>query len=155
MLLSRVRTAHILNTPQVRKWFYYGYLRHIGDTATLTAIEEYLDKLRINQHKVGNVRTVCYKGKTTYHNDKGQEEFNVTVDSGADTCLDGEGHLFLEYTERYANVVGFDDDVEVKNLRIGTSITAAELPSGKTVLLLKNEAIDHTSNPVPCYWSTR
>ena len=56
MLLSRVRTAHILNTPQVRKWFYYGYLRHIGDTATLTAIEESVDKLRINQHKVGNRR---------------------------------------------------------------------------------------------------
>ena len=41
--------------------------------------------------------------------------YSVTVDGGADTCLDGKGHIFLEYTPRVANVVGFDDDVTKTN----------------------------------------
>ena len=66
---------------------------------------------------------------------------------GADTCLDGQGHLFLEYTERKANVIGFDEEMERKNLKIGTSITKATLPDGSHVLLLKNESIEHTTQP--------
>ena len=66
------------------------------------------------------------------------------MDGGADTCLDGKEHLFLEYTERVANVVGFDDGMTKTNLHIGTSITVARSTCGNDVLLLKNEAIDHT-----------
>ena len=40
---------------------------------------------------------------------------------------------------------GFDNDVEVNNLCIGTSVTAVDLPSGESIILLKNESIDHTS----------
>ena len=61
------------------------------------------------------------------------------------SCIHGAGHIFLEYTERTANVKGFDDDVEVNNLRIGTSVMVVDLASGESIILLKNESIDHTS----------
>lgn len=41
-----------------------------------------------------NVRTIYYR--QSYRNEEGQTHYTVTVDSGADTCLDGAGHIFLE-----------------------------------------------------------
>lgn len=73
--------------------------------------------------------------------------FNATVDGGADTCLDEDGHIFLEYTEKIANVVGFDDNCTKTNLHIGTSVTVVTTSDGNDILLLKNESIDHTSQP--------
>ena len=90
-----------------------------------------------------NVRTIHYR--QSYRNEENHTHYTVTVDSGADTCLDGSGHIVLEYTERRANVKGFDNDVEVNNLCIGTSVTAVDLSSGESIILLKNETIDHTS----------
>ena len=91
----------------------------------------------------GIVRTIQYG--QTHRNDPDQAHYKVTVDGGADTCLDGAGHIFLEYTERRATVRGFDNDVTIDDLKIGTSVTAVDLPNGRSILLLKNETIDHTS----------
>ena len=91
-----------------------------------------------------NIRTINFAEHRHFHNASTQTIFKVTVDGGADTCLDGEGHIFLEYTERSAHVIGFDKTMEKKDLRIGMSTTTTTLPSGEKILLLKNEAIDHT-----------
>ena len=94
--------------------------------------------------KINNVRTILYHNVQAISTEN-DDEFLVTVDGGADTCLDGKGHLFLEYTERVATVVGFDQKLTQKNLHIGTSVTVVSLPSGDDILLLKNESIDHTT----------
>ena len=96
--------------------------------------------------KISNVRTICYNKVHATSTSTNDGIYSVTVDGGADTCLDGKGHIFLEYTPRVANVVGFDDEVTKTNLHIGTSVTVATLSSGSEILLLKNESIDHTSH---------
>ena len=97
---------------------------------------------KVNQVRT---RTINFNAATTIRLHTDDHIYRVTVDGGADTCLDGRGHIFLEYTERLANVVGFDDDVTKQNLHIGTSITVVTTSSGDDILLLKNESIDHTS----------
>ena len=94
-----------------------------------------------------NLRTINFSKKRYFRNASIQHTFKVTVDGGADTCLDGQGHLFLEYMERKANVIGFDEELERKDLCIGTSITKLTLPDGSKILLMKNESIDHTTQP--------
>ena len=69
----------------------------------------------------------------------------MTVDGGADTCLVGKGHIMLEITERKANVIGFDDGLTRSNLPIGTAATVVTTEAGEDVILILNEAIDHTS----------
>ena len=70
-----------------------------------------------------NLHTINFSKKCYFRNISTQDVVKVTVDGGADTCLDGQGHLLLEYTKCKANVIGFDEDLERKNLQIGTSIT--------------------------------
>ena len=94
-----------------------------------------------------NLWKINFSKKRYFRNASTQDTFKVTVDGGANTCLYGQGHLFLEYTERKANVIGFDEELERKDLRIGTSITKLTLPDGFKILLMKNESIDHTSQP--------
>ena len=60
------------------------------------------------------------------------------MDGGADICLDGAGHIFLEHTKHQETVLGFNNNVSVQDLKIGTSVTAVDLPTGKIILLLKN-----------------
>ena len=117
------------------------------DFGDMTEAHKTMINKMITQHggrKINGVRTITYSNINNLHTTSDDNVFHVTVDGGADTCLDGKGHIFLEYTERVANVVGFDDDMAKTNLHIGTSITLATLPSGENVLILKNESIDHT-----------
>ena len=73
------------------------------------------------------------------------EHIYATIDGGADTCLLGSSFRFFEYTGRSANVASFDDTLHVKDLRIGSGVTAYDHPDGTTYLIMIHEAIDHTS----------
>ena len=76
------------------------------------------------------------------------DESNPTIiDGGADTGMNGSAYVFLEHTSRKANVIGYDADMVKKGLPIGTSVTATKDSNGKTVILLQNEQIDHSSQP--------
>ena len=72
---------------------------------------------------------------------------NVICDSGADTTLLGSSFLIIGHTERMANVSGFDEEMTVENLKIGSGVAAFDKPDGTTVLVLCHEAIDYTSQP--------
>ena len=61
-----------------------------------------------------NVRIINFAEHCHFHNASTQTIFKVTVDGGADTCLDGAGYIFLEYTERSVHVIGFDNTKEKK-----------------------------------------
>ena len=71
-------------------------------------------------------------------------KYTAIVDGGADTTLAGKGFLFLEYTERSANVVGFENGMTVPDLCIGTIVTAVDDINGYTIILVFNESIDYT-----------
>ena len=102
-------------------------------------------KRLVHNAKITNVRTVSYG--QSFQNSPDQTHYKVTVDGVADTYLDGAGHIFLKYTERTANVHGFDNGLEIADLKIGTSVIAIDLPNGTSILLMKNESIDHSSQP--------
>ena len=69
------------------------------------------------------------------------------VDGGADTGMNGSSYIFIEHTNRRANVIGYDADMVRKGLPIGTSVTATKDSNGETVILLQNEQIDHSTQP--------
>ena len=64
------------------------------------------------------------------------------IDGGADTCMIGpEFHFESESTTRSVDVEGFEGPEKiVKNLPIGTGVTAVDLPN-ETILLRVNEGI--------------
>ena len=70
---------------------------------------------------------------------------NAILDGGANTSLLGSSFLMLSYTECKVNVSEFDEGMVLKNLPIGTGVTAYDKDDGTTILLLVHEAIDHTS----------
>jgi hypothetical protein len=78
------------------------------------------------------------------------EKYHISIlDAGADTCVLGKGWEILSiHSTRKANVVGFDHESAVKrNLTIVSAITALDLPSGQSVLLVVHEGIyNETSN---------
>ena len=68
----------------------------------------------------------------------------MTIDGGADTCLCGKGWTFLEYGLRKANILGCIEGMTSNDRPIGLAVTAVDLPSKETIILLLGEAIDHT-----------
>jgi hypothetical protein len=68
---------------------------------------------------------------------------NSILDSGADTCVLGQGWEVLSvHNTRRANVVGFDHEAAVKrNLPVVSVINAVDLPDGISVILIVHEAI--------------
>jgi hypothetical protein len=72
------------------------------------------------------------------------ENHHISIlDGGADTCVLGKGWEVLSiHNSRRANVVGFDHETAIKrNLPIVTAITAIDLPSGESILLVIHEGI--------------
>jgi hypothetical protein len=72
------------------------------------------------------------------------ENYYISIlDGDADTCVLGQGWEVLSVdNSRRANVVGFDHEAAVKrNLPIVSSISAADLPDGISVILIVHEYI--------------
>ena len=72
------------------------------------------------------------------------ENHHISIlDGGADTCVLGKGWEVLSiHNSRRANVVGFDHETAIKrNLPIVSAITAIDLPSGESILLVIHEGI--------------
>jgi hypothetical protein len=74
------------------------------------------------------------------------EKYHISIlDSGADTCVLGQGWEVLSvHNTRRANAVEFDHEAAVKrNLPIvsAIAITAVDLPNGISVILIVHEAI--------------
>jgi hypothetical protein len=64
------------------------------------------------------------------------EKYHITIiDSGADTCVLGQGwEVFYVYNTRIANVVSFDHEAAVKrNLQIVSAINAVDHSDGTSV----------------------
>ena len=101
-----------------------------------------------NTRNVNMTRTVSigYNMRLVNHT-KSMESFACILDSGADTTLAGSAFKFVEYTARTAHVIGFDKNLKIPNLKIGTCITSTEDINGQTVILMFNETIDHSSQP--------
>ena len=72
---------------------------------------------------------------------------NTIADGGADTYLLGSAFTMVSYTNRMANVAGFDDTLTITDKKIGTGVAAYDLQDGTTVLVMIFEAIDHTDQP--------
>ena len=70
--------------------------------------------------------------------------FNAVCDSGADTCLLGSAFKMLRHSDRKATVSGFDENLIIDDMMIGTGVTAFDKPDGETILVMVNEGIDHT-----------
>ena len=67
------------------------------------------------------------------------QESVVVADGGCDTGLLGTGWYILEYTNRYANVVGFDEFAARKSgLPIVVAVTKFILPNNKGAILLRH-----------------
>ena len=65
----------------------------------------------------------------------------MIIDSGSDTgAIGGTAWLIDEVTQREVDVIGFYDDATLRNIKIGTGITAIDLPNKITILLMMNEA---------------
>ena len=69
---------------------------------------------------------------------------NAVCDSGADTCLLGSAFKMLRHSDRMATVSGFDENLIIDDMKIGTGVTAFDKPDGETILVMMNEGIDHT-----------
>jgi hypothetical protein len=70
------------------------------------------------------------------------ENHHISIlDGGADACVLGKGWEVLSiHNSRRANVVGFDHEAVIKrNLPIVSAITAIDLPSGESILLVIDE----------------
>jgi hypothetical protein len=72
-----------------------------------------------------------------------QTDSIALTDEGCDTGLLGAGWYIVEYTGRYANVVGFDAFIAKKsNLPIVVGIAKFTLPNGMGAILLRhNEGV--------------
>ena len=65
----------------------------------------------------------------------------LIVDSGADTSGIGESEWIIdEITERSVNISGYDNKIQEEKSKIGSAITAVDLPDDTTILLKINEA---------------
>ena len=65
----------------------------------------------------------------------------LIVDSGSDTgSIGGTAWLIDDITRRKVDVIGFYDDATLRNIKIGSGITAIDLPNNITILLMMNEA---------------
>ena len=69
---------------------------------------------------------------------------NAVCDSGADTFLLGSAFKMLRHSDRMATVSGFDENLIIDDMKIGTADTAFDKPNGETILVIV-EGIDHTS----------
>ena len=74
-----------------------------------------------------------------------QTTSNAICDIGADTGLFGDAFYMLNHSERSVNVSGFDEAMVKEDLKIGTGVAAYDCSDGTTILVVVNEAIDHTS----------
>ncbi|MGH7974357.1 MAG: hypothetical protein ACREBR_02430 [bacterium] len=63
------------------------------------------------------------------------------LDSGADTCLAGAEFHIEEESDEVVHVIGFQDHMKSKDMKIGTAITATTTTSGKTILLRASNVI--------------
>ena len=71
---------------------------------------------------------------------------NAVCDCGADTCLLGSAFKMLRHSDRMATVSGFDENLIIDDMKIGTGVTAFDKPDGETILVMVNEGIDHTGH---------
>ena len=86
--------------------------------------------LKAKMLKINMARLNSYRFNT-----RKESPSNAVASSGADTCILGKDWLFLHHSDREATV---------NNLKIGIAVAAYDLPSGETVLVMINEAIDYT-----------
>ena len=70
-----------------------------------------------------------------------EEEPLLLLDSGSDICaIGGTNWQIDEITHRQIDLTGFSEDNKSTNVKIGSAITATDLPDGTTILLKINEA---------------
>ena len=51
----------------------------------------------------------------------------------------------LCHSDRMETVSGFDENLIIDDMKIGSGVTAFDKPNGETILVMVNEGIDHTS----------
>lgn len=103
---------------------------------------------RDNMSKALRLFTSHLKVTRTVHMLESDSERLATIDNGADTYMLGSAFKVFEWTDRSANVHSFDASLHLKNMRIGSGITAFDLPDGEgTILLVVHEGIVNTSQP--------
>ena len=73
---------------------------------------------------------------------------NAVCVSGADTCLLSSAFKMLLHSDRMGTVSGFDENLIIDDMKIGTGVTAFDKPDGETILVMVNEGIDHTSQDI-------
>ena len=65
----------------------------------------------------------------------------LIIDCGADTSgIGGPEWIIDEMTDRYVDISGYNNTIHDKKSRIGSAITAIDLPDNKTILIKINEA---------------
>ena len=92
-------------------------------------------------------RTVRCNINNATRGDLKQMQVPATIDNGADTFMFGSDFRIFEWTDRYANVISFENSLQLENLRIGSGVTAYEVPDYGTVLLMVHEGIVNTTQP--------
>jgi hypothetical protein len=77
------------------------------------------------------------------------------LDGGADTCVLGKGWKVLSiHNSRRANMVGFDHATAIKRCHpIVSAMTAIDLPSGQSILLVMHEGNTIKQQLIHCYLS--
>ncbi|MGH3054042.1 MAG: hypothetical protein ACRDL7_03575, partial [Gaiellaceae bacterium] len=85
---------------------------------------------------VNTLKTIRISSSST-----GCSEQIALLDSGADTCLVGQDFYIEEESDEVVHVIGFQDHMKSKDMRIGNAITATETTSGETILLRANHVI--------------
>ena len=95
------------------------------------AMEEY--------SKFQGPKRYCNKSTTIYSPSAHQDL--LIIDSGADTSgIGGTAWIIDEVTERSVSISGYNNHIQDKKCKIGSAITAVDLPDDTTVLLKINEA---------------
>ena len=71
-----------------------------------------------------------------------EEGYLSIADGGADTSVIGDGWYVIAYTQRMANIIGFDEYSARKHgLPIVTASTLVELPDGRKMIITIHEAV--------------
>ncbi|MGH7954404.1 MAG: hypothetical protein ACREOZ_00430, partial [Gloeomargaritales cyanobacterium] len=72
---------------------------------------------------------------------KASSEKMALIDSGADTFLVGGDFYIEDESKEIVHVVGFQDHMKSRDMKIGTAITAVVTADGATILLRANNVI--------------
>jgi len=123
------------NEEYLRAWFYSAESPSLVEEFWLW---EEIENRLLNFAK-RHVDYLKYFNKRT--REPGLEADYAIIDSGCDTCgLGGSSWVIDTMTDRKVQISGYDVSLSMKEVKIGSGITAVDVPSGETYLLRIHEA---------------